>query len=321
MYSLLLITLFLAVAFATSESEYQAAFTKWMHDNTKSYAASEFQTRYVQFKSNFDFVNTWDAEAKGFEVALNKFADLSLEEFSKTYLGVKYDASKHTRTVASSLPAPPAAIDWRTSGYVTPIKDQGQCGSCWSFSTTGSTEGANFKKTQKLVSFSEQELVDCSASFGNQGCDGGLMDSAFKYIIANGIVAEEAYPYTAQDGTCNLSGKTKVGTVSAYTDVTSGSESDLVAAIGSIGPISVAIDASHSSFQLYSSGVYYESQCSTSALDHGVLAVGYGANGNKDFYIVKNSWGTVWGTQGYINMARNRDNNCGIATMASYPVA
>jgi len=313
-----------AVALATSEGEYQSAFTKWMHDNTKSYEASEFQTRYVQFKSNFDFVNTWDAEAKGFEVALNQFADLSIEEFSKLYLGLKVDASKQTRINSNpiKLPAPTAdTVDWRLKGYVTPIKDQGQCGSCWSFSTTGSTEGANFKKTGKLVSFSEQELVDCSGSFGNQGCDGGLMDSAFKYIIANGIVGEEAYPYTAQDGTCNLSGKTKVGTVSTYTDITTGSEADLTSAIQTIGPISVAIDASHTSFQLYSSGVYYEAQCSATALDHGVLAVGYGTNTGKDYYIVKNSWGTVWGTQGYINMARNKSNNCGIATMASYPVA
>jgi len=178
-----------------------------------------------------------------------------------------------------------------------------------------------FLKTGKLVSVSEQQLVDCSGSYGNYGCDGGLMDYAFKYIIANkGIDTEASYPYTAQDGSCAWNPANVGATISSYTDVTSGDEGSLTTSITK-QPVSVAIDASQSSFQFYSSGVYYEPACSSTQLDHGVLAVGYGTQSGSDYYIVKNSWGSGWGSAGYIMMSRNRDNNCGIATAASYPTA
>jgi len=145
------------------------------------------------------------------------------------------------------------------------------------------------------------------------------MTSAFKYVVANkGLDTESSYPYTAKSGTCHFTTANVGATITNYKTVASGSESGLVTAINS-QPISVAIDASHNSFQLYKSGIYYESACSSSRLDHGVLAIGYGSDTTGDYYIVKNSWGTSWGTAGYINMARNRNNNCGIATQASYP--
>jgi len=171
-------------------------------------------------------------------------------------------------------------------------------------------------------SLSEQNLVDCSRKFGNMGCDGGLMDQAFQYVKANkGIDMESAYPYTAEDGKCKFN-PSKVGaTCTGFTDITSGDEDALMTAIATIGPISVAIDASQDSFQFYSSGVYSDENCSSQELDHGVTAVGYGSLGQgKDYYIVKNSWSTSWGDQGYILMARNQDNMCGIATMSSYPL-
>jgi cathepsin L len=205
-----------------------------------------------------------------------------------------------------------------------PVKNQGQCGSCWSFSTTGSTEGAHAIKTGNLVSLSEQNLMDCSTSYGNNGCNGGLMDDAFQYIIANnGIDTESCYPYQAQDGTCQYSTSCIGATLTSYQDIAQGSESDLQAAVANNGPVSVAIDAGLSSFQFYSGGVYSDSGCGNQPndLDHGVLAVGYGTLGGQDMWIVKNSWGSSWGVNGYIMMARNDNNMCGIATMASYPIA
>ncbi|CAH1788230.1 unnamed protein product [Owenia fusiformis] len=219
----------------------------------------------------------------------------------------------------------PDTWDWRTKGYVTPVKNQLQCGSCWAFSTTGSLEGQHFKKTGKLVSLSEQNLVDCSTKEGNHGCQGGLMDYGFTYIKQNGgIDTEASYPYKAVDGKCAFNAANVGATDTGFVDVKSGDEGDLLNAVATVGPIAVAIDASHSSFQLYKSGVYHNFFCSSKRLDHGVLAVGYGSESGifekHDYWLVKNSWGSSWGMDGYIKMSRNRNNNCGIATQASYPL-
>ncbi|XP_069172629.1 digestive cysteine proteinase 1-like isoform X2 [Procambarus clarkii] len=186
---------------------------------------------------------------------------------------------------------------------------------------TGALEGRHFRKTGKLVSLSEQQLVDCSGgTYKNLGCRGGLMTYAFNYIKATGADSGASYPYVAVQGTCKFSVKNIAATLTGYVSVTSKSESALKTAAGTIGPISVAIDASHSSFQFYKSGVYYEPACSSTSLNHGVLVVGYGTSPAGDYWIVKNSWGPGWGEAGYIKMARNKNNNCGIATLASYPI-
>jgi len=299
------------------------SFSSWVNVHGKNYKnLREYNYRLSVYRKNLDFVENHNRQNLGFTCAMNQFADLTVDEFAKLYLSTVINASELIQVdpYTDNNFVGDDVVDWRTKGAVTSIKDQGQCGSCWAFSTTGSVEGAWFIKNKALVSLSEQNLVDCSSSQGNMGCDGGLMDSAFQYIIANkGIDTEASYKYTARDGSCKFN-KANVGaTITSFKDVQSKSETALQSAIQNIGPISVAIDAAHSSFQLYHSGVYYEKSCSQTALDHGVLAVGYGTSGS-DYYIVKNSWGTSWGNQGYIWMSRNKNNNCGIATMSSYPI-
>jgi cathepsin L len=254
---------------------------------------------------------------------MNGFADMTNVEFGRVYNGLKMDASMLPPEAPTKVPFVGAVnVDWRTKGAVTAVKNQGQCGSCWSFSTTGSVEGCHQISTGSLVSLSEQNLMDCSWNQGNEACNGGLMTPAMTYIISNGgIDTESSYPYTATSShTCRYSAANRGSTEKSYTNVAKGDENDLANKVN-IGPTSVAIDASQSSFQLYKSGVYYEPRCSSTQLDHGVLAVGYGTDDTSkaDYWIVKNSWGTSWGMSGYIWMSRNRNNNCGIATMATLP--
>jgi len=319
MKTALLLAVMAVAAFARPEPEYRAAFLKFIKDYSKSYSQAQFAQRYNVFRSNLDFVDSWN-QLGYHTVAINKFADLTVAEFSAIYNGMNVISNATYEYVPS---ATADIVDWRTKGAVTPIKDQGQCGSCWSFSATGSLEGAHFIAKTALVSLSEQNLVDCSTAEGNEGCNGGLMTQAFDYIKKNkGIDTETSYPYTATGpNACKFKPANIGSTITSYTNIKAGSEADLIAKIA-VGPTSVAIDASHQSFQLYSSGIYYEPACSATALDHGVLAVGYGADTTgKAYYIVKNSWGTSWGNVGYIEMSRNRNNNCGIATMATIPFA
>ncbi|KAJ8918900.1 hypothetical protein NQ315_016802 [Exocentrus adspersus] len=265
-----------------------------------------------------------------YKLGLNKYADMLHHEFVHTFNGFNktkklLKGAELEEPITFIPPANvklPEEVDWREKGAVTGVKDQGHCGSCWSFSATGSLEGQHYRKSGKLVSLSEQNLVDCSQRYGNNGCNGGLMDYAFKYIKENGgIDTEAAYPYKAEDEKCHYTPRTKGATDRGFVDIESGNEDQLKAAVATIGPVSVAIDASHETFQLYSEGVYYDPECSSQELDHGVLVVGYGTDDNgTDYWLVKNSWGPSWGQAGYIKMARNRDNACGIATSASYPL-
>jgi len=329
MKTLVFLAVLLAVALARrSESEYLQEWRAFTDKYEKTYNHDEAYYRYKIFKSHVDYVDKFNSELahkRTFSVGINKFSDLTNEEFRKFFLGTNVDAKNYVKTGLPFVPkvnfkALPQSWNWTAMGAVTPIKNQGQCGSCWSFSTTGSTEGCHQIAMKTLIGLSEQNLVDCSQSEGNEGCEGGLMDDAFKYIIANkGIDTENSYPYTAEDGTCHYSASNCGTTITSYTDVAEGSEPDLQVAVEG-APVSVAIDAGEASFQAYTSGVYYEPECSSTQLDHGVLAVGWGeASEGGAYWIVKNSWGVDWGMEGYIWMARNRNNNCGIATMASYP--
>jgi len=304
-----------------------ASWTAWKLKNGKNYlSATEDSAREAIFNANLAYINKHNARNDvDFKLGMNQFGDLTNAEFQAMFLSPfnrtrPLTTEVHVASAGNEID--PASVDWRSEGYVTSIKNQGQCGSCWSFSATGSIEGAHFKTTHSLVSFSEQNLVDCSTKQGNQGCNGGLMDYAFEYVITNGgLDTEVSYPYTARDGVCKYNPANSGGKISSYKDIQTGSEAALQSAVATIGPISVAIDASHNSFQFYKSGVYSEPLCSAKNLDHGVLAVGYGVDAGKNYWLVKNSWGTTWGSQGYIMMTKDKKNQCGIATAASYPIA
>ncbi|XP_069563192.1 cathepsin L.1 [Brachyistius frenatus] len=330
---LLAVAAFLAVASCASISLEDLEFHAWKLKFGRSYSSpSEEAQRREIWLSNRRLVLVHNMMAdqgiKSYRLGMTYFADMENEEYkhliSKGCLG-SFNASL-PRSGSAFLKLPkvtdlPTTVDWRDKGYVTDIKDQKECGSCWAFSTTGSLEGQHFRKTGKLVSLSEQQLVDCSGDYGNMGCNGGLMDNAFKYIKDNGgIDTEESYPYEAEDGTCRYNPANIGATCTGFVDVTNGDEDALKEAVATIGPVSVAIDASHSSFQLYESGVYNEPDCSSTELDHGVLAVGYGTDNRHDYWLIKNSWGLGWGDKGYIMMTRNKHNQCGISTAASYPL-
>ena len=302
------------------------AFDLWKLKFNKKYSEKEESYRLGVWLKNLAYVEAhnvrFEAGLESFDLEMNEFADMDSEEFGAKYLisfPTDSATSKCTGPQASTLSLPDE-VDWTTKGAVTPIKNQGQCGSCWAFSTTGSLEGAYFLSQNNLKSFSEQQLVDCSHSYGNNGCGGGLMNLSFFYVKDNGITTEDKYSYKGVASTCKYTAADKVWTVSDCTEVTVDKEASLLGAIAKT-PVSVAIQANHLSFQLYKSGVY-SGNCGTN-LDHGVLAVGYGTLSGKKHYKVKNSWGNTWGDKGFIYIERNGDGKgkCGIQMAASFPWA
>jgi hypothetical protein len=302
-----------AAVAALSETDYQFLFTRWVEQHGKEYEHENFFAKYNTFKANLNFIIEHNSYNNSYTLAMNQFGDLTTEEFKAQRCGWVAPAERNPEPVPQV--EGPDDVDWGAKGAVTPVKDQGQCGSCWAFSTTGAVEGCVAAATQKLNSVAEQQLVDCAGSEGNQGCNGGLMDYAFQWIIKNGgIAAESAYPYTARDGSCKK-GIASVSKITGFKDVAAGNEADLLAAL-KLGPVSVAVEADKSVFQFYHDGVLDNKACGTQ-LDHGITLTGSGNLSGKDYWKVKNSWGASWGKQGYILMVRNK-NQCGIALAASY---
>jgi cathepsin L len=319
----------LALAVATTEAgyvtekQYQREFSRFVKTYNKKYLTDDFFNRYEIFKSNLDLIELHNSQAgQTSTMGVNQFADMTSAEFASKMNGYKPTRAGKVMPVESIADAP-AALDWRDKGAVTAVKDQGQCGSCWSFSTTGSVEGAWFIAKNNLTSLSEQQLMDCSQKEGNMSCEGGLMDDAFQFIIDNkGICAEADYPYKAVDEKCQTT-CTTVATISSFADVAfdtknPNDDTALMAAVQK-GPVSIAIEADQPIFQMYTGGVISGPSCGTQ-LDHGVLLVGYGTDSKLgDYWIVKNSWNAQWGEKGYVRLARGQ-NECGMNSAASMPV-
>jgi C1A family cysteine protease len=307
-----------------------SSFLEKFHKKYDSF--QELERRFSIFRQNVNTIILHNLNAnKNFTMAINSFTDLTPDEFKETYLhqGKKLDTSSYgcktfVPNVTSVTLSVPDSLDWREKGAVTSVKNQGQCGSCWAFSSTGAIEGAWAIAKGPLVDLSEQQLVDCATGvrYGSHGCSGGQMDGAFQYVITNGQCSLASYPYISaegKEGTCHTC--SAVARISTCFDVQPKNQASLKVAV-SQQPVSIAIEADTRYFQFYSSGVLTSSDCGTN-LDHGVLIVGYGVENTIPYWLVKNSWGDTWGEKGYVKIARSDSTNdagvCGIAMMPSFP--
>jgi len=284
-----------------SEGEYQNQFVSYVENFDKQYSPAEFFSRYRVFRGWVDFVREHNAGNHTWQAGINQFSDLTAEEFKERHLSGLIVPQGDNRAETTIIDEAPVAndIDWRSKGAVQRVKNQGQCGSCWAFSATGAVEGWAVAVAHKgLPDLSEQQLVDCAKSAG-QGCQGGWPDKAISWMAQHGSCSESAYPYTARDGSCKqCTASIKPGGVR-----TGSGEATLGTQLNSL-PVSVCVDAS-GGFQSYHSGVF-NGPCGTQ-INHAILAVGY----TGSYWIVKNSWGTGWGSGGYIYMAKGK-NLCGV---------
>ncbi|XP_067410660.1 procathepsin L-like [Emydura macquarii macquarii] len=305
----------------------------WKSFHAKEYPEEEEAFRRAVWEKNLQRIEHHNLESSlgkhSYRLEMNHLGDLTDEEFNQLLNGFLTDGperpgGKEALFQASAAGEIPKEVDWRTKGYVTPVKNQGHCGSCWAFSATGALEGLVFKNTGKLVSLSKQNLMDCSRSLGNNGCHGGFITRAFQYVRDNGgLNSELVYPYLERDEfSCHYNPRDKAANCTSFQLLPQGNEAALEQAVVNVGPVSVAVDASTFQFHFYKSGVFANSWCSQ-RVNHAMLAVGYGTHqeGGKStaYWLIKNSWSEQWGEKGYIRLLKGV-NQCGVANQASYPI-
>ena len=309
------------------QEPYMNEFRQFIHEYNKSYSNSvEYWSRYYKFVKNMNKINNHNTNRLQrnvtYTLGVTQFADLSVDEWRDGHLyslRPQYDNYPVHQYNISDIAGIPTSRDWRSEGWVTDVKDQGQCGSCWAFSAVAALEGQHANVSGQLLSLSEQTLVDCDVNCS--GCSGGWMNLAMEWVVQNGIETESDYPYQGTDGSCAYNKTLNAVNFTSVVNITQDDVNGLLHAVATVGPISVAIDAEND-LMLYKNGIFSSTDCSTTMLDHGVTVVGYGVslNGTR-FYIIKNSWNTNWGMDGYVYWSREIPNMCGIAHAASYPVA
>lgn len=294
-------------------------FVDWMRVNNQFYIGSEYHLRLGIFLTNLRYIQGHNNQ-KGirYRLGVNKFACYTPSEY-KLLLGAVVSNIKDTKsiTVPNSKSTVPDSYDWRDHGVVNPVKNQGQCGSCWAFSTIASSESAYAIKTGSLLSFSEQNIIDCATNCN--GCNGGWPFNAFTFILENQnghFISESDYPYIGVADSCHFDESKVVGEITQRVKVEFDNEIDLKEKIATVGVASVCISANNAQFMSYTSGILDDTLCNQIILDHAVAVVGYGSENSVDYWIVRNSWGEDWGEGGYIRMSRNKNNQCGIARRA-----
>jgi len=303
----------LAFGAASALHQYELEYMNYLAQFGKTMnSLEEFESRLENFKLADLFIKGINAGENTWKAGHNQFSDWFHEEY-KGMLGLIAAYDNDTPTIFDETNIP-NSVNWVDAGAVTPVKDQGQCGSCWAFSTTGSLEGAHFAATGELLSFSEEQLVECATTL-NMGCNGGNPLWAFRYLSTHKAELESTYPYTSGDGSsgsCKYSESSATAvSVKSSGSITADSVSQMKAALAT-QPISVLVEADKMVFQTYQSGVLNSTKCGTS-LDHAVLAVGYGEEAGQEYWLVKNSWNTTWGDQGYIKLAIvDGDGICGV---------
>ncbi|XP_021071402.1 cathepsin J isoform X1 [Mus pahari] len=300
----------------------------WKTKHAKSYNPKEEALRRSVWEENMRMIKLHNRENRlgknDFTMKMNEFGDLTGEEFRKSMDNILIPAAvtdPHAQNhVSIGLPD---YKDWREEGYVTPVRNQGSCRSCWAFAAVGAIEGQMFWKTGNLTALSVQNLLDCSKAEGNKGCRSGTAHQAFQYVLKNkGLEAEATYPYEGKEGPCRYRSENASANITDVVNLPP-NEIYLWVAVAAIGPVSAAVDASHDSFRFYNTGIYHEPNCSSHFVNHAVLVVGYGSEGDvkdaNNYWLIKNSWGEEWGMNGYMKIAKDRNNHCGIASLASYP--